>query len=263
MLEMGIPNTKYEILDIHGHHGSFNSFHAPYAGEDSLVEIMDRLGMAKICIAPFLGLTVDFKAGNDATYVAMQKYPERILGHACVNPYHAGETERELVKCFEVRGFHAIKLHPDFNGCEPQYRGFEPVFEYAQANSLTILWHCGASEAYLRKLAERYDRVNFVLAHYGGAWNGYNEDRTLELVRDIPNLYTDIASSVAYNGAFSRLIEYVGEDKVLFGSDMVFLDAGFQLGRVLLCDVPEEAKRKVLGENCRKLLNRNRFGRTI
>lgn len=259
MIDTEKAGCAFHIMDIHAHYGNFNTYNTPSSNADSLVAIMDRNGISQICIAPFVSLKADLSFGNELTFHAMKKYPGRILGHACVNPFDISGIGKELDKCFKTRGFHAIKLHSDYNGCSPQSPWYEAVFEYADEYSLTILWHCGASRAYLEKLASRYCNVSFVLAHYGGAWDGYSTDEILELVRDVDNIYTDTASSVAYNGAFDRLVEFVGDNKVLFGSDMVFLDAAFQLGRILYSDVPPASKQKILGGNFQRLLNRGKI----
>ena len=250
--EMATPQT--DVLDIHAHYGMFNEFHTPNSEADSLVRIMDRIGIKQLCIAPFLSIKLDCMAGNRMTREAMEKYPDRILGHACVNPFDEQETKKELCRCFEKWGFHAIKLHPYYNGVEPESDKYNAVFEYANDHNLTILWHYGASSAYLKKLASTYKNVNFVVAHYGGSWDGYRKDAILELVRDVDNIYTDTASSVAWYGAFERLVDYVGAEKVLFGSDAVFLDAAFQLGRIIGADIAQTEKEKVLGGNFKRLL---------
>lgn len=254
MIRFEIPPSRFDIIDIHGHYSRFNVFNAPDSEADSIVGIMDRVGIRQVCIAPFMSIKVDSELGNKMTYEAMRKYPDRILGHACVNPYDEKEMIIELKRCFEEWGFHAIKLHPDFNGLNSGSDRYKTVFEYANDHSLTILWHYGASAAYLEKLAATYSKVSFVVAHYGGSWDGYTKDQILELVRDVGNIYTDTASSVAWFGAFERLIDYVGAEKVLFGSDFVFLDPAFQLGRVIGAEIDDNAKDKVLGSNFKRLL---------
>ncbi len=254
MVRYEISPSEFDIIDIHGHYSRFNVFNTPHSEADSLIRIMNRVGIRQLCIAPFLSIKVDCVAGNSMTYEAMRKYPDRILGHACVNPFDEKETISELHKCFEEWGFHAIKLHPDFNVLDSESIRYNAVFEYANAHNLTILWHYGASAGYLEKLAATYENINFVVAHYGGSWDGYRKDEILDLVRDVGNIYTDTASSVAWFGAFERLIDYVGAEKVLFGSDFVFLDAAFQLGRVIGANVDHMTKEKVLGENFKRLL---------
>jgi hypothetical protein len=254
MIWYNIPPSKFDIIDIHGHYGRFNLFNAPHSEADSLINTMDRIGIRQLCIAPFLSIKLDCIEGNRMTYEAMRKYPNRILGHACVNPFDETETMEQLTMCFEQWGFHAIKLHPDFNGIESESSRYRAVFEYANAHNLTILWHYGATARYLEKIASDFKNVNFVVAHYGGSWDGYRTDDVLNVVRNIENVYTDTASSVAWYGAFERLIDYVGADKVLFGSDFLFLDAAFQLGRIIGADIEQKEKEKALGGNFKRLL---------
>ena len=49
-------------------------------------------------------------------------------------------------------------------------------------------------------------------------------------------------------------MEGAGEDRVLYGSDMLLMDARLQVGRIVTADISAEAKRKVLGLNAIELL---------
>jgi Predicted metal-dependent hydrolase of the TIM-barrel fold len=254
MVDYKKKDREFNIVDIHSHYGKFNTFNTRGDDADTMIGIMDRNGIGRTCIAPFIGLKSDAVMGNNLTYAAMRKYPGRISGLACIDPFDKNNIVKELDRCFSEMLFSAIKLHPDMNGLSSESDAYKPVFEYAQHHHLTILWHYEASPSYIEKLALRYVNVNFVLAHYGGAWDGFSHDRVLNLVKSADNIYTDTASSVIYFNAFESLVEYVGDKKVLFGSDMVFLDPAFQLARILGSDIPFKSKEDILGGNALRLL---------
>ena len=54
------------------------------------------------------------------------------------------------------------------------------------------------------------------------------------------------------------LVEGAGADRVLFGSDHSLMDPRHHVGRIVTADIPEDAKRKVLGLNAIKLLGLER-----
>jgi hypothetical protein len=50
------------------------------------------------------------------------------------------------------------------------------------------------------------------------------------------------------------LTEKVGADKILFGSDMPFVNANAQIGKILYARISDEDKRKILGLNMANIL---------
>ena len=50
-------------------------------------------------------------------------------------------------------------------------------------------------------------------------------------------------------GEIERLVKEAGSDKLLFGSDIPYLDAGFQIGSIIYSQIKDEDKRKILGTN--------------
>ena len=61
------------------------------------------------------------------------------------------------------------------------------------------------------------------------------------------------AGEVTHRG-FERLVEGAGADKVLYGSDMPLFDARIDIARVVTADIPDDAKRRILGLNAIELL---------
>ena len=55
-------------------------------------------------------------------------------------------------------------------------------------------------------------------------------------------------------GFTEMAIRELGAERVLYGSDAGGRSFASQLGKVLGADIPESAKRLILGENCRLLL---------
>ena len=68
------------------------------------------------------------------------------------------------------------------------------------------------------------------------------------------NVYLETCTSFGEHGAIEYLVESAGEDCVVFGSDLIMMDPAYQLARIVTADIPDEAKRKVLGLNAIKLL---------
>jgi len=102
------------------------------------------------------------------------------------------------------------------------------------------------------ELADEYSKANFIMAHHFGP---ENLDEALPLIRDKANVYTDTCVSLLPLGTIERLAQELGEDRVLFGTDMPYLNAGGQIGKVLLAQLDDAAKRKILAENSKRLFS--------
>ena len=74
------------------------------------------------------------------------------------------------------------------------------------------------------------------------------------VVRDCPNVYADLASSIAPMGGFEALVDMVGARKVLYGSDAPLHDMAYQIGRVLFAKMSDEDKADILGHNLERLI---------
>jgi predicted TIM-barrel fold metal-dependent hydrolase len=245
---------KYRIIDSHGHMGYYKLFNMPGNSADKMVETMDRVGIEKICVSAMPGLEVDYRYGNEMVADAIRRFGSRFLGYACINPYEQDDIIPELERCFDKLGMCAIKLHPDLIDCPAESSRYNPVYEFANERKLVIMNHTWGRPKFLADLAEKYKDVKFVHAHYGSVWDGVSEFEMLKLFRDIENVYVDNAGSSGYLGAFERLVDYVGADKIVFGTDMPFLDARHQIGNVVLSEIDEEAKIKILSKNFLSLI---------
>ena len=82
----------------------------------------------------------------------------------------------------------------------------------------------------------------------------------VSLGREIPlasgpvdNLYLDTCTSLSFKGLVERLCQDAGAEKVVFGSDMVFLSLPQQIGKILFAGITDDEKRLVLAENAKRI----------
>lgn len=247
---------KYRIIDSHGHIGYYKSFNIPDSNPKKMVSRMDSLGIEKICISSMAGLELDCIYGNNMVAEAIQRFRDRLLGYANINPFEHAEIIPELERCFDKLNMTAIKLHPDLSECPADSKLFIPVYEFAHNRKLIIMSHSWGTSRNLTRIASKYYNIKFIQAHDGSAWDGSQEIDRMKAVKELDNAWLDTAGSSSYFGAFEKTVEYMGEDKLLFGTDFPFLDACQQIGNVVFSDVSEDAKVKILRTNFLRLIER-------
>ena len=76
---------------------------------------------------------------------------------------------------------------------------------------------------------------------------------SIEVAKRARNVYLDVCGSQLFYGMLERMVREVGASRVLFGTDLPFIDPRYQLGRVLFARVPDSRKRKILGTNAARL----------
>jgi len=248
-------DIRYPIVDAHAHLGRWGRFRMPFAGDDTIVETLDRCGITCACVSHNLAIGVDWRAGNQRTLAALDRNPGRIAGYCVVSPHApAAEIEAELDRLLAHPGMCGLKFHTSQHAYLFSGPGYQPALEYANARRLPILIHGWESPQAVERIASRFADARFVLAHAGAAWNGRDEDPNLSVAKQMPNVWVDICGSVAHFGALPRLVELLGPQKILWGTDATWFDPGPYLYRVLAAPLDDDAKRMILGANAIALL---------
>lgn len=258
----GIPLEEL-VIDSHGHLGAWMQFYIPQTDAASIVKVMDHCGVKAIAISGMLSIGPDYKAGNRAVAEAAEAYPGRFIGYVTPNPnYPATEVEQELDYWLTTHPWmRAIKLHPTYHEYPINGPRYQVAFEMARKHKVPIMSHTwGQGEESLlcgpgmfAELAETYPDVNIILGHSGGLLPGYRA--SVAVARDHPNIFLETCGSFQAMGLMEFLVESVGSQRVLFGSDCCFLAQTAELGRVVFARLNTADKQNILGLNAAKLFN--------
>ena len=75
-------------------------------------------------------------------------------------------------------------------------------------------------------------------------------------IREHPNVYAELTYTAVTNRVVEFLVGATDEDHVIFGTDAPMRDPRQQLGWVLWADLPVAVRKKILGGNFRRILDR-------
>ncbi|MFH1821563.1 MAG: TatD family hydrolase [Methanobacteriota archaeon] len=210
-----------------------------------------------------------FQKNNDRISSVVEKYPNRFIGFAVVNPLDPDFALDELGRAIEQLGLSGLKLHPKVH----QYRICDPrtlkVVELARDLNIPVVIHVESIALYnfcvnnsrektqqiidhneffaksldLDAVIKVYDSENFWAAHMGGITH--------------PSIQK---SNLAFQttGASSEIIEYavskVGADRILFGSDYPSYQVKEEIAKLNNANISESDKRKILSDNAARIL---------
>jgi len=255
----GQPLDHCLVIDAHAHLGENPNTAVPDTSLATLVAHMDRMGIAVVCCSATMAIFNAARRGNDIVIEAVRRYPSRFFGYMAADVGYPDTVTPELERCLAA-GLRGVKIyshsiHRGFEYADPVYR---PALEFANAHGLPVLAHTFSVKELtdLEPSFGRYGRVRFILAHTGSC----GVEHYVRLARTYENVYIETCLSMCLRGLFETLVAEGVTDKVLWGTDQYFMDASQQLGRVVFAQIPEDAKRKILGANAARALGIDRAG---
>ena len=253
-LRRGEPVQDLLVIDGHAHLGEYPGFFINKPGAGSMVQVMDRIGMGAAIISANVGLRSDPEAGNRLVLQAVRDYPGRLLGYVMANPHHTDDLESSLRRYLDEPGFVGIKIHPECHDDYPMLGSrYEPMWEVAAERKVPVLFHTyfgGDSLEEIARLAEKYPRVPLLVGH---ELQDKSLDAMAELANGFPNIYVDL-SVPEIHGVTEFFVEALDDlHKLVFGTDFPWGNGHFRLGAVIYARIPQDAKRKILGENAARL----------
>lgn len=254
-VEQGRPFEDVYIFDAHGHVGGDIRLQLGSNTPGDMVKKLDRLGVNAVCVSPILAFASDWVRGNELALEATKAYPGRIYAYATPSPFYEDcDIGRYLVPGNGILG---IKVHGEYQAGTPLHdHRFDPTYEIASQKKLPVLFHAWTAGQVAQGLdvASRYPDANFLFAHVGFT-DADAKAGVIAGAKKYDNVYIDTAISSSYDGTIEYLVNQVGDERVIYGSDCSFFDCCHTLGKLALSRLSDDQKEKILGQNAKKLFD--------
>jgi len=245
------------IIDAHCHLGRSPQFHFPDVSVRSMLATMDRLSVDRAVCCHLAMLQGAWEQGLEESLAAFRESAGRITFYAPFDPT-LPDSLSLVAHCLDREEFVGVKIHPSLHGCYADDARYDPVWELAARRRVPLLTHSWDLSAQnpvqkysfpsrFESYAARYPDVTLILGHGGGRYRGHIA--AADLARRFPNVLLDTAGDCYTLGLLECLVKQAGAAKVLFGSDLTWLDPRTQLGMIYDADITSEARRQILGEN--------------
>lgn len=239
------------IIDYHVHLGKSSQGHL-YTVED-LIAMMDEFHVEKCGLSILNG--IDTKPLNDQVLECRNKYPDRIVAFAYINPRDPNAVD-EVHRCLGKEKMQGIKFHSWKHGYFPDNnQNLDKVIDAIAPYHVPILTHTGTAPLSLPQqwavVAKRHPDVTFVFAHIGYLDFGYG---CIECVKDLPNVYVDTAGQVEVPILEKALLE-LGADRIIYASDWPYKYVGSEIEKFKILNLTKEQEYKIFYENANRILN--------
>ncbi len=175
----------------------------------------------------------------------------KLLGLGSLFPTMEGwEEELERIPALGLRG---LKIHPDFQQIDMDEPKAIPMYRAIAKTGLPVLFHVGdpskdySSPKRLINLMRHVPDLIVIAAHFGG-WCVWQMSRALQFPE---NIYFDCSSTLMYLGKEKGqdLMERLGPERFLFGSDFPYWTPQTELERFMELDLDDSIRAKILYGN--------------
>ena len=241
---------------------------ARLATADELIASMDKDGVDISVMVNIGWITHDLCVEtNDYILESIVRYPNRLIGFCAIQPNSTDAAIAEIERCVGggIRG--VGEMRPDtqlFDLRDEEVMA--PIVEAMIEKKLTLLTHASEPVGHdypgkgtitpdmLHPFIASFPDLTVVCAHWGGGLPFYA--LMPEVKQAMSNVFFDTAASpFLYSPqVYNQVIQLVGADRILFGSDYPLLSHDRLLAEIDSLDLPEETKSLILAGNARRLL---------
>ena len=242
---------------------------AKLATADELIASMDKDGVDISVIVNYGWTTHEMCVEtNDYILESIARYPHRLIGFCSVQPNSYEAAIAEIERCVKggIRG--VGEMRPDVQLFDLRDEEMmKPFIEVIARHRLILLTHAsepvgheypgkgGITPDMLYPFITSFPNLTIVCAHWGGGLPFYA--LMPEVKQAMTNVFFDTAASpFLYSPQiYNQVIQLVGADKILFGSDYPLLTPGQLLKEINSLDLPEETRSLILSGNAQRLLD--------
>lgn len=243
------------VVDTHTHLPTRGWEDTVGTGPDRFLEVLDSNSIDEAWVFPSAGLSDPDPVHNDAVSRFCAHDPARLRPFCTVHPHLPGAIA-ELRRCVEELGACGLKLHPWLQGFSATDSCLDELGAVASELDIPLVFHDGtppgSSPLQVAYFAERFLQVQVILGH--GGLHDLWEEAVIAAER-VPNLR--LTPSGTPPGRLHQVIDRVGADRVLFGSDAGYSEPRwqrFQLDKIAHAGLDDASRDLVMGANAVKLV---------
>ena len=246
----------------------YSSPDAKMATADELIASMDK-DEVDISVVLNYGWTTHEMCveTNDYIMEAVARYPRRLVGFCAVQPQSFQAALDEIERCARggMRGVGEVR--PDIQLLNLRDEALmKPFIEAITSHNLILLTHVSEPVGHqysgkgsvtpdiLYPLITSFPDLTLVCAHWGGGLPFYA--LMPEVKKAMSNVFFDTAASpFLYSPQiYNQVVQLIGADKILFGSDYPLLGQSRLIKEINSLDLPGETKQLILSGNAMRLL---------
>ena len=172
------------IIDAHCHLGDWPAFQIPDRSLETMLKLMERLGIERAISAHSAWLLGDAEQGLAESVAAQRQSGGRVLSYAVHDPRHSGSLDLVRRALGDRDTFAGIKIHPSLHGLPADDDRYRQVWQLAARENVPILAHSWEISDYnptqalsfpvrFARFVAEFPGVSLILGHAGGRYHGH------------------------------------------------------------------------------------------
>lgn len=255
------------MIDVNAYLGPFAFRRLRDNTAPTLLALMDRKGIDRAVVASAASITYrNAHAGNEEVAAEVAHHRDRLIPFAVLNPAYAGCLD-DLKICHEQFGMRGVRLFPHWHKYELTSRPCLELIHAATGRGMLIQvpvrvedprqqsWlidvpNVGSDE--IAAVIRAAPKASFIISN-GPAYSGSvlgrgNNGLPANYVIDISLMRAELDNEIG------RLLASLGEDRIVFGTNMPLHYPDPALVKLELLEAPEAVKEKIRHGNAARLL---------
>lgn len=262
----GLP-ISCPVIDAHNHTGISNNTgwhqYQKHVATSKVVEDISRLGIDCIISAPHCLIYGYMEDANRIAAEEAAQFPGKIYGYISVIPWCGMDRVRQQIQQYAANpSFVGLKFLAGYHGevIQPEY---EYAMDFADEVGCPVLCHEWANvpdrKGFEIALQTRHN-MKLIIAHQGGG-SAEHTRACAPIITNNANAYMELCGSLDNRLGVEDIVDLVGAEKVIFGTDAIDLDPKYELGKVAFSPLDDRIKKMIFAENYLSLLEGSQMGK--
>ena len=248
-----------KVIDCHTHMSGIGEASTPICEPADCIRLMDEENIESIWCSSHIDIYHISEEVNAATKKLVHDYPGRIYGYYVFNPNRKEQYLNDIHTVLDNDGFIGIKILPNYHNYSLDGPGYEEVLAFADEHRLPVLCHTWGDKPQnsvkeVANIMPRYKNLFFIMGHSAPG----DLDGAIATAKKHENLYLDICDIHRHSGIIAKMVNSIGSERIVFGTDLPWYDPNYAIGSVLCAAVTDEDKRNIFRNNAIKLLSRSK-----
>lgn len=244
-------------IDINSYFGHWQYWDLHHKTPEDLVGLMDRFGVAQAAVLSLRGVFVDWRAGNDETFEAAARFPDRLIPAVTISPFMNGGAD-ELNRLID-RGARCVRLYPSFHSYRLDSRFVDDICRVAGERSVPVMipsrimmnWRfVPVVTDLIGAVAQRHPQTHII---FSGPNYLAEYQLLVQWMQRATNTSYEITCMQGF-GAIARLVGEVGVDRVLLGTGSVLNYPACNVAKLDGADLTADQKEMIASRNAARLL---------
>lgn len=243
-----------KVIDVHAHYGEW-FFPIMMTERSRILRLMDAYGIEIAVFSSSLAIVYDMEEGNADLNEFLGGSP-RFYGYVVLNPNYVDLSVQEIERYLRSPKFVGVKIHPDYAKNSVSCPESLGLLEKASKLKKVALLHTWGEEQVraTSTVADTFPDLTVIMGHMGGdGREGAGWKAGIEAAKGRQNLYLEVCGSTLHRDRIREAVESVGDDRILYGSDMTLLNPAITVGMIEEADVSEHARERMFYQNAKRV----------